>query len=93
MNCLQCEYGYFLKTDTHNCIKPDEYEKREKKNLPKMKSDFLLLFVFILIFAVLTTLGISLTFLFKHKNERKIEEQKDEEENQKINEMSSMEIN
>lgn len=93
MNCLQCEYGYFLKTDTHNCIKPDEYKKREKKNLSKMKSDFLLLFVFILIFAVLTTLGISLTFLFKHKNERKIEEQKDEEENQKINEISSMAIN
>ena len=84
-NCLQCEYGYFLKDDTHNCIKPEDYQKKEKKNLSQMNSEFMLLFIFIFIFAILTSVGISLSCLYKYKSENEILLQNDEEEKQKIN--------
>jgi len=85
MNCLQCEYGYFLKDDTHNCIKPEDYQKKEKKNLSQMNSEFILLFIFIFILAIITSVGISLSCLYKYKGENENGEQNDEEENQKIN--------
>lgn len=85
MNCLQCEYGYFLKDDTHNCIKPEDYQKKEIKNLSQMNSEFMILFIFIFIFAILTSVGISLSCLYKCKGEDETGEQNDDEENQKIN--------
>ena len=84
MNCLECMHGYFLKTETYNCIRPEEYKKREEKNLSTKNSKFLLLFIFILIFSILTTLSISLSCLCRRKEETENEEQKDYEENQKI---------
>ena len=86
MNCLQCEYGYFLKEDTHNCLNPDDYKKREKKDLSRVNSGYLIIFIVILIFSLLTTIGISLSCLFKDKTDKNIinEENKNDEENQII---------
>ena len=86
MNCLQCEYGYFLKEDTHNCLNPDDYKKREKKDLSRVNSGYLIIFIVILIFSLLTTIGISLSCLFKNKCDKNIinEENKNDEENQII---------
>ena len=85
MNCLQCEFGYFLKDDSHNCIKPEDSQKKEIKNLSQMNSEFMLLFIFIFIFAILISVGISLSCLYKYKGENEAGEQNDDEENQKIN--------
>ena len=92
MNCLQCEYGYFLKEDTHNCIKPEEYKKREHKNISQMNSEFELLFIFILIFSIITAVGISLSWLIK-KKEDKEELKIDIEENQRIFKDDESDIN
>ena len=40
MNCLGCIYDkYFYKNDTHDCIKPDEFN--QIKNLGFIKLDYL----------------------------------------------------
>ena len=92
MNCLQCEYGYFLKEDTHNCIKPEEYKKREHKNISQMNSEFELLFIFILIFSIITAVGISLSWIIK-KKEDKQDLEIDIEENQRIFKDNESDIN
>ena len=92
MNCLQCEYGYFLKEDTYNCIKPEEYKKREHKNISQMNSEFELLFIFILIFSIITAVAISLSCLIKKKKDKE-ELEIDNEENQRIFKDDESDIN
>ena len=51
MNCLNCEsgYGYFYKSDTHNCILSSEFEKRKEKDLRPKYSGYFILFIIIFI--------------------------------------------
>ena len=81
MSCLQCEYGYFLKTD-HNCIRPEDFEKRQTQNLAKTDSGFKVLFIVIFISALIASIAICLQCLCKYDG--KNEEKRDNEENQNI---------
>lgn len=63
MHCLQCQYGYFLRTDTYNCINPDEFKKKEKISLTQKSNIYMILFIIIFIISIMFSFFISMSCL------------------------------
>ena len=84
MNCLKCQDGFFLKTDTYNCIDPLKFKKHEKESLTQKNNKFNVLFIIILVFSIMTSLIISINCLNNCIFKTKYAVQNDEEENQNI---------
>ena len=70
MNCLACIYeeNLFYRTDTHNCIFPNEFTKREEKNINKQSSIIFVVFFIILLLSIIICFLICLGICCKVEN-------------------------
>jgi hypothetical protein len=70
MNCLTCIYeeNIFYKRDTHNCIFPNEFKRRDIKDLKTQPSGFFYVFFGILILSIISTVIILLWCCCKESN-------------------------
>lgn len=75
MNCLNCiSSNYFYKKDTHACILPSEFDKREEEDLTIESSWAFIVFIIILFFSFLLAIIISSGSFFKRKDDIKDDE-------------------
>ena len=74
MKCLECIYeeNIFYKTDTHNCIFPNEFTKRKEKNITKQSSKIFLVFCLILSLSIIITVTICFCLCCKEENNKGI---------------------
>ena len=87
MNCLGCiSSEYFYKNDTYDCIKPNEFDKKE--NLEFTKIDNIYFVIFLLIFIVALIIFVCNCIFYKikeqkNKEDENVQKKQEDEKDQK----------
>ena len=79
MNCLGCKSDeYFYKNDTYECIKPEEFKKRENLEFTRLSNGNFVIFIIIFVVAIIIFICNCKFYKIKKEQEPKKENEKKE---------------
>ena len=81
MNCLGCKSDeYFYKNDTYDCIKPEEFKKRENLEFTRLSNKNFYIFIVIFVAAIIIFICNCKCYKIKKEQEPKKENEKNEKQ-------------